>query len=173
MYLTPNMRKFILTALYGAGRDGGVCMPVLDRALFAPKQGLHFQALHPLTFLFICIFHWLKHWTGLEVTLNMRKFTLTALCGAGRDGVVCRPVQDRALFAPSESLHFYALHPLSFLFICTLHWCKHCTGLEVTTNMRKFTLTALCGAERDGVACRPVQDRALFAPKQGLHFQAL
>ena len=112
--------------------------------LCAPTKGLHFQVLHPLSFLFICSFHWCKHCTALEVSPNVRKFPMTALFGMGANGVVCGPVLVGTLFAPTQGLHFHALHPFSFLFICTLHWCKHCTVQEVTTNMRKFRMTWLC-----------------------------
>ena len=105
-----------------------VCMPVLDGEHIAPTQGLHFQALHPLSFLVICTLDWCKHSTLLEVAPNFRKFPFTALCGIAADEVVCRPVFDRVPFVPTKGLHFQALHHLSFLLICTLRWCKHCTG---------------------------------------------
>ena len=40
--------------------------------------------------------------------------------------VVWRPVQAGSQFAPTNSLHFWALLPHSFLFMYTLHWCKDC-----------------------------------------------
>ena len=112
--------------------------------LFAPTQASHFQSLHPLKLLFICTLHWCKHCNVLEVTTNVRKFPITALCESAADGVVCGPVIVGTLFAPTQVSHFQALHPLSLLFIYTLHWCMHCTVLEVTTNMRKFPMTSLC-----------------------------
>ena len=138
-----------------------------------PTQGLYFQSLHPLSFFFICTLHWCKHCTVLEVAPNALKFPMTALFGIAADGVVCSPVLVGTLFAPTQGVHLYALHPLSFLFICTLCWCKHCTMLEVTTNVRKFPITALCEIATDGVVCGPVIVGKLFVPTQGLHFQAL
>ena len=141
--------------------------------LFAPNQGLHFHALHPLSFLFTCTWHWCNHCTVLEVTTNVRKFPITALCEIAADEVVCVPVLVGTLLAPTHGLYFKALHPLCFIFTCTLHWYKHCTVLEVTTNVRKFPMTALCGFTAQGLICRPVLVGTLFALTQGSHFQAL
>ena len=167
------MHKFPFTALCGIGADDVVCRPVLDRAPFTPTRGLHFQFLHPLSFLFICTLHWCKHCTVLEVTTNVRKFPMTALYGIAALGLICRPVLVGTLFAPTQGLHFQALHPFCFFFICTLHWCKYCTVLAVTTNVRKFPMTALCGIAAQGLICRPVHVDTLFAPTHGLHFQDL
>ena len=41
----------------------GVCRPVLRSGPFAPKQGLHFWALHSLSFLLISTMHWCKYGT--------------------------------------------------------------------------------------------------------------
>ena len=68
-------------------------------------------------------------------------------------------------FVPTQILHFQALLPLNFIFLCTLHWCKRCTGLEVAQNFRKFPLTALCGID-ERVVSRPVIDVTLFAPSK-------
>ena len=121
----------------------------------------------------MCVLHLWKHCTWLEVSPNSRKFPFTAQCGIAAGGVVCWPVLDGALFSPTQGLHFQAFHPLRFLFMGTLHLCKHCTGLEVAPNLRKFPFTALYGIAADGVVCRPALDGAAFAPKQGLHFQAV
>ena len=102
-------------------------MPVLNGEHIAPTQRLHFQALHPLSFLCICTLDWCKHFTLLAVAQNFCKFPFTSLCGIGVDEVVCRPVLDRAPFLPTQGLHFQALHYLSFLFICTFPCCYHCT----------------------------------------------
>ena len=48
------MRKFPLTALYGAAGDGVVCKPVPFLAIFAPTKSLHFKTLLPHSFFFIC-----------------------------------------------------------------------------------------------------------------------
>ena len=127
------MRKFPFTALCEITADGVVSMPVRVGALFAPTQGL----------LFISTLHWCKHSTGLEGAPNLRKFPLTALFEIAADGVVSKPVLVGTLFAPTQGLHFQTLHPLSFVFMRILHWCKHCTGLEVDQNLRKFPLTAI------------------------------
>ena len=89
------------------------------------------------------------------------------------DDVLCIPVTVRALFALTQGLYFWALHILSFLFMCTFRWYKHCTGLEVPANFHKFPLTALYGAVGDGVLYRPVTVGALTALTQGLYFWAL
>ena len=100
-----------------------------------------------------------------RVSPNVRKFPLMALCGIAVHAVVCRPVLVGSLFfLPTQGFHFQVLHPLFFLFICTLHWCKHCTGLEVEPNLRKFPLTALYGVAVGGDVCRPVQVCAFVAP---------
>ena len=80
---------------------------------------------------------------GLELAVNLRKFPLTSPCGIDEERVVSKPVLDGTPFAPTQGLHFQTLLPHSFLFICTLQWCKHYTGLEVAPNFRKFPLTAL------------------------------
>ena len=98
---------------------------------------------------------------------------MTALCGIAAQELICRPVLVGTLFAPTQGSHFHALHPLSFLFICTLHWCKLCTVLETAANVRKFPMTALCGIAAQELLCRPFLVGTLFAPAQGLHFQAL
>ena len=154
-------------------KDGVVCGPVLVGTLFAPTNDLHFKTLHPLCFLFSCTLHWCKHCTVLEVTTNVRKFPITTLCGITEQGLICRPILIGTLFAPTQGLYFQALHPLSFLFICTLHWCKHCTVLETAANVRKFAMTSLCGIAANGHICRPVFVGALLLPSQRLHFQSL
>ena len=60
-----------------------------------------------------------------------------------------------------------------FLFICTLHWCKHFTGLEVAPILPKFLLTALREIAVDAVVFRHVFVGTLFAPYQGFHILAL
>ena len=97
--------------------------------LFAPTQGSHFQSLHLFSFLFICTLHWCKHCTLLEVTMNVHKLPMTRLCVIAARILISRSVLLGMLFAPTMGSHFQALHPLSFLFIYTLHWCKHCTVL--------------------------------------------
>ena len=139
---SPQFRKFPLTALCGVHAEV-VCRPVHDGTPFAPIQGLHFQALLPLNFFFICTLQWCKHCTWLEVAPNFRKFPFTALYGIDAERVVSSPVLDGTMFAPTQILHFQALLPLSFLFMCTFHWCNQCTGLDVAPNFRKFPLTAL------------------------------
>ena len=151
--VAANFRKFPFTPLYGAVGDGVLWRPVTLGAVFAPTQGLHFRALNSLTFLLICTLPWCKHCTGLEVTANFRKFPLTPLYGVVGDGVLWRPVTLGAVFPPTQRLHFWAHHILSFHLICTLGWCKHCTGQEVAANFRKFPLTALYGAVGDGLLC--------------------
>ena len=161
---TPNLRKFPLTILCEFVADGVVFRPVLVGTLFAQTQGLHFQAFYPCSFPFICTLHWCKDCAGLEVAPNMGKFPLTAPCKFEADGVVSKPILVGILFAPIQGLHFQALHPLSFLSICTLHWCKHCTGLEVAPNMGKFPLTTLSEIAAEGVLFRPVLVGTQFAP---------
>ena len=169
--IAENVRKFPMRALCGIAAQELICRPVLVGTHFTPTQGLQFQALHPLGFFFICTLHWCKYWTVLAVTTNVRKFPMTALCKIAAHGHICRPVLLGALLAPTQGLHFQELHPLSFLFICTLLWCKHCTVLEVTAIMRKFPITALCEIAPQKLICRPVIVGTLFAPNQGLHFQ--
>ena len=115
-------------------------MPVLVSALFAPTKDLHFQTLHPRSFHFICNLHRYKRCTVLEGAPNLQKFSLTAQCEFEADGVVFRPVLVGTLFAPTQGLPFHVLHRFSFLFMCTLHWCKHCTELEGDPIVRKFSL---------------------------------
>ena len=71
------------------------------------------------------------------------EFTQISIDGAigivGAERVVSRPVLVGTLFAPTQGLHLQGLLPLSFLFICILHCCKHCTGLDVALNFHKFT----------------------------------
>ena len=171
--VTTNVRKFPITALCEIAEDGVVCGPVLVGTLLAPTQGLQFQSHHPLSFLFICTFHRCKHCTVIEVTTNVRKFQMTALCGISAQELICRPVIVGTLFAPTQGLHFQALQPLSILFICTLHWYKHFIVLEVPTNMRNFPITALSGIAAPRLNCRPVLVGTLFAPTKGSNFQAL
>ena len=108
------------------------------------------------SFLFIGTLHWCKHCTGLDVAPNLRKFPFTALCVIAAEAVVCRSVNVGAHFAPTKDLRFQALHLLSFLFIGTLHWCKHCTGLHLAQNLRKFAFTAQCVTSAEVVVCRSV-----------------
>ena len=159
------MRKLPLTALCIIAAEGVVCWPVLVGPLFAPSHGLHFQVHQHFSFLFICTFHWCKHCTGVKVAANLHKFPLTALCEIEEEGVVCWPVLIGSLFAPSHGLHFQAHQHLSFLFRCTLHSCKRCTGKEVAPNSPKLPMTALCIIATEGVVCCPV-----LAPSHGLHF---
>ena len=169
----PKALKFPMTVLLGIAADGVVCSPVLVGTFFAPTQGLHFQAVHPLSFLFICTLHWCKHCTVLELAPNVRKFQSTSQCEIATYGVVCGPVFVGTLFAPTQDLHFLALHPLSFLMICTLHWCKNYSVLKVAMNVRIFPMTALCGIAAQRLICSPVLDGTLFAPTKGSRFPAL
>ena len=89
------------------------------------------------------------------------------------DGVVCRSVIVGVHIAATQGLRFKALHLLSFHFIGTLHWCKHCTGLDVAPNLRKFPFTALCVIAAEWVVGRSVTVGAHFAPTQGFRFQSL
>ena len=93
---------------------------------------------------------------------------MTELCGIAAQELIFRPFLVGTLFAPAQGLHFQALHPLRFLFICTFLWYKYCTVLEVTTNVRKFPITALCEIVADGVVCGTVLVGTLLAPTQGL-----
>ena len=68
------------------------------------------------------------------------KFPFTALYSAVEDGVVCRPVSVGSLIAPIQRLLFQALHSHSFLLICTLYWCKHCTGRDAVPNLSKISI---------------------------------
>ena len=120
----------------------------------------------PFASFFACTLHWCKHCTVLEVTTNVHKFPLTTLCGITEQGLICRPILVGTLFAPTKGLHFQALHPLSLLFICTLHWCKHCTVLATAANVRKFAMTSLCGIAANGHICRPVFVGTLFCTNQ-------
>ena len=52
-----------------------------------------------------------------HVTLNLHKFSLTALYGGTGDQVVCTPIQFGALLAPTQDLQILVLHPL-FYQIC-------------------------------------------------------
>ena len=173
LVVAPNFRKFPLTSQRGFDARRVVSKPVFDDTLFAPTQISHFQAFLSLTFLFICTLHWCKHCTGLEVVPNFCKYPLTALRGIDSERVVSRPVIDDTLFAPTQIFHIQALLPLTFLYICTLQWCKRCTGLEIAANLRKFPLTVLCGIDAERLVSRPVLDGTLFAPTQTLHLQAL
>ena len=168
--VAPNLRKFPLTALWRIHAEI-LCRPVHKGTPFIPIHILHLQALLPHSFIFICTLHWCKHCTGLEVAPNFRKFPLTALCGIDAERVVSRPVLDGTLFAPTQILHFQALPTLSFFFICTWHWYKQCTGLEVAPNFRKFPLPVHFRIDA-GVLCRYVHDCTPFAPAQILHLQA-
>ena len=132
---------------------------------------MHFQAQQLLSFLFICTLHWYKHCPGVEVAPNLHKFPLTALCLIAAEGVVYWPVLAGALYAPSHGLHFQAHQLFSFHFTCTLHWSKHCPGVEVAPNLHKFLLMALCIIAEEGVVCWPILVGALLALNNGLHFQ--
>ena len=137
LYPARGSSEFAQISIYCAIRNWcrrSSLQPVLDRASFAPIQCSHFQPLHPLSFLYICSMHWCKHCTGLEVAPNLRKFPFTAICEVAACRIVCSPVLDGAPFVPTQGLHFQALHPLNFLFMCTLHWYKRCTGLETSPN---------------------------------------
>ena len=158
------MRKFPFTTLCVIAAERLVCWSVPVGSLFAPTQGLHFQAFHHLSFHFICTLHWCKHCTGVDVAPNLRKFPLTAKCVNAAEVVVCRSVTVGAHLAPNQGLRFQALHHLGFLFKGTLHWCKHCTRLYVDPNLHKFPITALCVIAAEGGVCRSVTVGAHFAP---------
>ena len=140
--------------------------------LFAPNQDFHIRDPLPLSLLFICNLHWCKHCTGLEIAPILQKFPPTALCKTASDAVICRPLHVGTLFAPSMDFHIWAPYPLSFLFICTLHWCNHCTGLEVAPILRELPSTTPHRTEEDAVVYRPVHFRAILVPSQEFHIQA-
>ena len=110
-----------------------------------------------------------KNCTGLGVAPILRKFQLTAIRRIAANSVVCSLVLPGTLFAPIQGFNIWALNPLRFLFICTLHYCKHCTGLEEAPILRKFPPTALRGTAADAVVYRPVHIGTRFASKQGFN----
>ena len=173
LVVAPNFRKFPLTAQCGFDGRRVVSRPVFDDTLFVPTQILHFQAFLPLSFIFICTLYWCKRCTELEVARNLRKFPLSVLRGNHAERVVSWPVLYGTPFAPTQGLIFLGSLLLSFPFICTSHWYKHCTGLDVAPNLRKFPLTALCGIDSERVVSRPVLDGTLLALTQIFHFRAL
>ena len=67
-------------------------------------------------------------------------------------------------FCTVPGFTFSGFPSLMFLFICILHWCKHCTVLEVTTNVRKCPMTAQCEIAADVVVYGPFLVGTLFAP---------
>ena len=162
--------KFPTTALYGIRVQGLICRPFLVGTLFAPTQGSHFQALHLLRFFFICTLHWCKRCTVLEIAENVRKFPMTALCGIAAQELICGPVLVDALFTPTQCLHFHALHPLSILFICTLHWCKHFIVLEETTDMRKISNDGAMRNNSAGTNLQALPGRYGFCTDTGFTF---
>ena len=169
LYRARCSPEFTQISIHGAMRNssaGSICRSVPVGALIAPTQGLHFQAFHHLSFHFISTLHWCKHCTGVDVAPNLRKFPFTAKC-VNAEVVICMSVTVGAHFAPTKGLHFQALQLLDFNFIYTLHWRKHCTGLDVAPNLRKILFTALCAIPTQGVVCRSVLVGALFAPTQG------
>ena len=147
-----------------------ICRPISIGALFAPSRGLHLLALHPLSFLFMCTLHWCKHCTSLEVAVSLRKFPLTALCvdAVYGDALYARP--GRCAFCTNNWFAFAGSHSLSFFFICTLHWCRHCTRLEVAASLRKFPLTALCVAVGYGGALHARPGQCAFCTNKGFAF---
>ena len=130
LYRARGIPEFTQISIHSAMRNccsRGSLQASPRRCGFCTTQGLHFQALQPFSFLFIRTFHWCKHCTWLEVFPNLRKFPFTALCKITAGVVVCRTVLDGAPLASAQGFHFQALQSISFLFICKLLWCKHCT----------------------------------------------
>ena len=159
MYRARDSRECSQISNDGAMRNcsAGTNLQTRPRCtLFAPTQGLHFQALHPLSFFFICTLHWYKYCTVLVVTTNVRKFPMTTLCGIAAHGHISRPSLSVRFWHRRKGLHFQALHHLSFLLICTLHWCKQCTVLEIAANVRKSPMKALCVIAAQILICRSV-----------------
>ena len=139
--VAPNFRKFPLTAVCGIDVKRVLSSPVLDGTLFAPTQGLRCQALLALSFLFICTLQWCKR---CRCSPEFAQSSIDgAICEIRAEQVVSRHVLVGSLFALTQILHFQAVLPLSFIFICILHWCKHCTRLNAAPNFRKLPLTAL------------------------------
>ena len=79
----------------------------------------------------------------------------------------------RCAFYTDQEFMLSTSHLHGFLFICTLHLCKHCTVVLVAPNLRKLTITALCVNAAEALVCRSVTVVTHFAPTQGLYFQAL
>ena len=59
-----------------------------------------------------------------KIPPNLRKFALTALNAVVQGTLVCSSVQVWAPFVPPDSFHISTRHPLSFMFMCTLHYCN-------------------------------------------------
>ena len=102
----------------------------------------------------------------------MRKFPLAALYRTALVAAVCRPAQEGVLCAPMQGFQFLGFAYLNLPLNKELALVQPLHRRQVARNVRKFPLAALYGASLDAVLCRPVQEGATSAPKQGFHFLA-
>ena len=142
--VAASLRKFPLTAHCVDAGYGGVLLSRTSWCAYCANKGFAFSGSPSPCFLLICTLHWCRHCTRLVEAASLRKFPLTALCVDVDTEVLCRPIPVGALFTPTRGLHFLVLHPLSFPFICTLFWRKHCTRVVAAASFSKFRLTAQC-----------------------------
>ena len=149
------MQLALVQPLYHARSSPNVCANFHSRTstllqfaklIAGPSRSVGFlhelkvYTLLPHRFVFICTLLWCNHCTVLEVAPNLRKFPFTDLYGIAVRRAFCGPGPVSGLSAPTPGLHFYVLLPHSFLFICTLLLCSHCTVLEVAPKCAQFSI---------------------------------
>ena len=151
-YIFANTVPLIL---YPAAWNQVVCRPLLRCGLFAPKQGLHFWAVHTFSFF------WYKHCIGAntvpwrKIAPNYRKFVLSALYPAVWNWVVYRPILRSGLLHWKKDYIFWLCIPLASF------WFKLCISAnavpwrKLAPNYGKFVLSTLNGAAWNRVVCSP------------------
>ena len=92
---------------------------------------------------------------------------MPALYDDGGGGPICKLLPLCALIAQVEGLRFWPPHSLSFLFICSLHWCNDCSGGGIAENLREFRFPALYGDGGGGPISELLPLCALIAQTEG------
>ena len=164
--IPANLRKFALKALYGAVREGLVCSPVQAWAPFVPTADFYISIPHPLTYMFStpCISATSAPCRKTHPNLRCRHYTARW----EKAGFAC-PYRFGHLL---HQLRVFVFQ-LPILFAsCSCAPSISATSVpfrKISANSRKFALTALYGAVREGLVCSPVQVWAPFVPTAGFH----
>ena len=118
--IPPNLRKFAFMALYSVQQVWFAVPCRLGHRLHRLRV-----SIFKLPILFascscaLCISA--TSAPRRKIPPNLSKFAKTALYGVEQTGLVCSLVHVSAPFPPTVCLRISSLHPLCFMFMCTLH----------------------------------------------------
>ena len=104
-----------------------------------------------------------------KIPANFGKFSITALYGGVGEGLISSPVEVWKPFEPTACFNISTLHPLSFMFMCSLHQCNICTVPENAREYSRIFHDGTIRSDGKGLVCSPVQVWTPFEQTAGYH----